>query len=112
MLLKQSRIDPGTVEKDVNKAHQLLLKSGITTKTQVNNLLSDAYMVPLSQLYQKILRRSKETPLDVIAIATYGAFLYQYGVTSKTLEQVEESLTNSSEYRRNEIRSIFESSLK
>jgi hypothetical protein len=97
---------------EIDRVYSLLMRSGVCTERQIKELLSDKYIGPLADLYVKILNRPPDKPLDPTAVATYGTHLYQYGVSDTTKSQIENALRNSGEYRRNEIRSVFNRSMR
>lgn len=79
-----------------------LLQSNITTKTQLERLLSDQDMRrELAELYILELGRPSNNPIDPLAIAQFGTLFFKYGQSAVIKEAVKQALRVSSEYASN-----------
>jgi len=77
-----------------------LLRNGITTKKTLNGLVkSKESLDNLRKLYIWLLDRPKENPLDPVAVATWGATLFRYGVRPEILEAVRNRIMVSDEFK-------------
>ena len=88
------------IKKYLKDAHGWLLRNGVVTKRQLNALTSsDAVLDTLRTLYIEELLRPKEAPLDPVAVATWGASLFTYGVTDNVVAAIRRRLRQSPEYK-------------
>ena len=79
--------------------HRSLLRNGILTKEDLENLLNDKEAIEaLSDLYVEELKRSPDHPFDPSALTTWGAILHNANVTERAIEWVRGRLRQGREY--------------
>lgn len=77
-----------------------LLRNGITTRKTLDSLVrSHETLDNLRNLYVTLLQRPKDKPLDPVAVASWGAVLFRYGVRQDILTAVQKAIMNSDEFR-------------
>lgn len=80
-------------------AYDFMRRTGVVTKKQLDELTgSEEIRDALSKIYIDELKRPQSHPLDPVAIATWGSYLYLYGVTDKTLDAVRRAVRRFPEY--------------
>jgi hypothetical protein len=80
--------------------HAHLLRNGVITVDQLESLVSSEEVLDkLRQIYIEELKRNKDAPLDPVAVATWGATLFVYGVTPEVERAVRQGIRRSPEYR-------------
>lgn len=88
------------IKKYLRHCHTTLIRNGVITKRQLYALVSsDEVLGPLRAMYIEELLRAKEAPLDPVAVATWGAILFTYGVKTDVLAAVRRMVRMSPEYR-------------
>ncbi len=95
---------PDLKEEDIKKhlqaAYGFLLANGIVTKRQLNDFISSNNILDkLETIYIEELLRPKEAPLDPIAIATWGAILFTFGVNKNVEDGIRSNIRQSKEYK-------------
>jgi len=89
------------VQKYKFRAWLSLIRNGVITKQELTQLVnSEETLRNLAHLYIEVLQRDTDAPLDPMAVATWGAFLYKNGLASVTIESVRKRLQLSDEYKR------------
>ncbi|MBI3941526.1 MAG: hypothetical protein HY326_00805 [Chloroflexi bacterium] len=82
----------------VKHLHFLLLQRGIIARQQLDALTSPGPVLDkLRELYITELKRPKDAPLDPVAVATWGAYLYAYDLRPDIVEAIRVQLTQSTE---------------
>jgi hypothetical protein len=77
-----------------------LLRNGITTRKTLDSLVrSHETLDNLRNLYVTLLQRPKDKPLDPVAVASWGAILFRYGVRQDILTAVQKAIMKSDEFR-------------
>jgi len=90
---------PLTEETYLEFAYNFMRNTGVVTKRQLAELTSSVEVrEALSRIYVDELKRPAAQPLDPVAIATWGSFLYLYGVNERTLLAVREAVRRFPEY--------------
>jgi len=101
-LLKQVpgiRLD--SVDKDAPTAHVWFLRNGITTRNMLEDLVNATEIFNiLSQIYVDELGRSQQSPLDPVAVATWGSSLFIYGPRDDVIAALTQQIRSSPEGRR------------
>lgn len=94
-------LDKGTIEKEKVVAHFWLLRNGITTRELLQVFVSStAVFDTLANIYRQVLKRNKDTPLDAVAISTWGAAIFRLGIRDDVLQAVTAQIMQSSEYKK------------
>ncbi|MBN1964098.1 MAG: hypothetical protein JW910_05595, partial [Anaerolineae bacterium] len=82
------------------RVRTLLLYNGVFSPEQLDQLVtSNRVLNILRALFITELERDPEVPLDPVAIASHGAFLFTRGTTPDIVEAVRNAIRNSPEYR-------------
>jgi hypothetical protein len=77
-----------------------LRRNGIMTRKTLDSLVrSRETLDHLRNLYVTLLQRPKDKPLDPVAVASWGAILFRYGVRQDILTAVQKAIMNSDEFR-------------
>ncbi len=93
------------IKKHLKETHEWLLRNNIITKRQLNALVSsDMVLDTLRTLYIEELLRPKDAPLDPVAVAAWGANLFNYGVTDNVVSAIRRKLRQSIEYKQKHAR--------
>ncbi len=82
------------------RARGLFLFNGVFTKQQLDKLVtSNAVLNILRTLYIEELDRDPAVPIDPIAVASHGAFLFTRGTTPEVIENVRQAIRGAPEYQ-------------
>ena len=77
-----------------------LRKNGIVTEVQLHDLVNSSEILDtLRQIYVEELKRDPDKPLDPMALATWGAYIYTYGKRDDVIRAVRLMIRKSPEYR-------------
>ena len=88
------------ISKYFRQCHTSLLRNGVVTRRQLLALVSsDEVLHTLRTLYVEELLRSKQAPLDPVAVATWGAILFTRGARPDVVVAIRRMLRMSPEYR-------------
>lgn len=88
------------IKKELKQAHGWLLRNGVVTRPQLQALVSsEVVLETLRKLYVEELLRSKEAPLDPVAVSTWGATLFTFGLTRQAVAAVRSRLRQGAEYK-------------
>jgi pentatricopeptide repeat protein len=80
-------------------AYNFMRNTGVVTRRQLTELASSVEIrAALARIYVDVLKRPEAKPLDAIAVATWGSYLYLYGVNERTLRAVREAVKQFPEY--------------
>jgi hypothetical protein len=96
-----SDLKPEDILRDFARVYYLLRNQGIEKRHELLELTSSAEILDtLRKLYMEELLRSADHPLDPIAIAVWGGYLFINSVTSENISFLRDELRRSSEYRK------------
>lgn len=103
-VLEAFRRIPGLTEEDTKghmaDIHKSLLRNGVVTKRQLDDLVSSTDVLDtLGHLYVEELHRSVQSPIDASAVATWGAFLFVYGLRPHVIDAIRRDIRRSPEGR-------------
>ncbi len=88
------------IKSHLKDAHVWLRRNGVVTKKQLDVLTSsDSILGALRTVYIEELGRPPDAPLDPIAVATWGAGLFKYGVSREVLAALRRKIKQSPEYK-------------
>lgn len=89
------------LKKDKFLLHRNLLRMGILTQEDLDELLGDKEAIDaLKRLYIDELERSDDHPFDPSALSTWGAILHNAGVTKQVMDEIRRRLRQGPEYAR------------
>lgn len=100
VLKKIPDLKPEDITQYRRTCHAALLRNGVITVDQLESLVSSREVLEeLRRIYIEELKRNKDAPLDPVAVATWGAALFVYGVTPEATMAVRQEIRRSPEYR-------------
>jgi hypothetical protein len=92
-------MDLDKLKKEAKKAHAYFLRNGITTRERIRDLVAaSAVIEALTLIYIRELKRPERTPLDPVAIATWGTSLFVFGVEEPVIQGIVQQIRGSEEY--------------
>lgn len=92
--------DEAEVIKNLDAVHYYLRRNGIVTKDALSALVAAPKTLNvIRSLYVDMLHRPQTTPLDPVAVATYGAFLFRFGLKPEVMQVIVQGIMSSPEYR-------------
>jgi hypothetical protein len=92
--------DRDEVRRKYRAAYSNLIRNGVITRRQLKGLTqSQEVLDMLKSLYVEELARPKTAPLDSMAVSTWGAALFIYGISDEVISDIRTSLRQSPEYR-------------
>lgn len=78
-----------------------LLTNGIVTKELLSALVSSKEILnKIRKLYIELLDRPADKPLDPVAVATWAALLFHYGVRPQIIAGIRNAIAHSPEYNK------------
>jgi hypothetical protein len=89
------------LHRDAEQARYWFIRNGVRTLPQLTAIAEAEFIHSiLRKLYVEELQRPEDAPLDPVAIATWGVYLYEYGPRTENVETVRELLRGTEEYKR------------
>jgi hypothetical protein len=93
-------LNPEGIARYRRACHAHLLRNGVITVDQLESLVSsEEVLTKLREIYIEELKRNREAPLDPVAVTTWGATLFVYGVTPEVERAVRQGIRRSPEYK-------------
>lgn len=107
LMNKVPKIDNTKIEEEASVSHSWLLRNGIRTRSRLLDLVESVAIFDfLAQVYVDELHRPKPNPLDTVAVATWGATLFTFGLRDDVKEYVVNQIRQSPEYQRIQENSV------
>ncbi len=94
---------PDLTEEDIKNnsenAYYWFIQYGVLYPSQLKELVRNKKVLKtLRKIYRKELLRPKEHPIDSIAVSVWGSILFNDGINSVTISEIEKYLRQSPEY--------------
>jgi len=92
-------IDLQSIDRYLDIVVEILQRQGYRNSSELTELTESPALEVLRKLYINVLGRNIETPLDAVAVVSWGIILHRYGIQREVVEAVKRQLELSSEYR-------------
>ena len=100
LLAQIDTLDKSNLSAESDVAHAWLLRNGINTRDRLTDLVkASAVITKISDIYVQELGRNPVSPLDPVAVATWGAALFVNGLRDDVVQDVVTQIRMTPEYR-------------
>ena len=101
LMNKVPKIDSTKIKEEASVSHSWLLRNGIRTRSRLLDLVESVAIFDfLAQVDVDELHRPESNPLDTVAVATWGATLFTFGLRDDVKEYIVNQIRQSPEYQR------------